>query len=222
MNDKLAVNIVRLAAFFQTTGVGTETHGTAFLRHLLLLFHQVDNRVTGVGIKLRGAGAVEFQHIAGELDDGTLHAQAHAKERDLLFPYIPYGLDLALHPPLAKSRCNENPVKTRKYVVTGFGIDFLRRDPFHINLAIVLRAGMHKGFVARLIRIRKGDILAYKSDVDFFGRILQSSQEFLPVIQVGILTRRNLKFGKNALVEFLLFHQERYIVYRVSVNRLND
>ena len=107
----LAVDLPRLGALVQLHRVGAEPHGAAHVGDLLLLGQQVDDR------ERRSAGRtrVEFapamsDHVAGEVGDRHLHAEADAQVRDALLARDPGGGDLALDAALAEAARDQDAV----------------------------------------------------------------------------------------------------------------
>ena len=93
----VAVGFCRFRIRGQSTGVCAQTHGAAHLREAFLLLHQVDDRVGRVVFDLGAVGFFQSQNIAGELDHGTLHAQANSKEGNAVFSGISDGFDFAVN-----------------------------------------------------------------------------------------------------------------------------
>ena len=62
----------------------------------------------GIRVHFGAVGIGEAQHIASELDHGALHAQTDAQERDLLFPGIFDGRDLAFDAAVAETGSDQD------------------------------------------------------------------------------------------------------------------
>ena len=107
-NVEFAVGGSDFRAFLQRTGIGAQTHRAAFGRNALLLLHQVDHRMRRL-LHLARIGIGEIQHVARELDHGTLHAQADAQERDVVLAGEAHGLDLPSMPRLPKPGATRMP-----------------------------------------------------------------------------------------------------------------
>src|SRR3989442_296863 len=82
----------------------------ADLAQVLLLGKQVDHGIRRVGVELARIRVLQAALVTGELDDGTLEAEADPEERDPELPGESDGVDLALPPAVAESSRNEDPV----------------------------------------------------------------------------------------------------------------
>src|SRR5215207_2420249 len=100
VDDRLAVDLARLRVGVQLHRVGPEPHRAA----------QVDDRVLGVRVELAGVRAIHADHVAGEVGDRHLHAEADAQVRDALLARDARGGDLALDAALAEAAWDQDAV----------------------------------------------------------------------------------------------------------------
>ena len=91
--------------------VGAEPHRAAHVVDLLLLRQQVDHGVGRLGIELGRVRAVHADHVAREVDDRELHAEADAEERDAALARDPRGVDLALDAAHAEAAGDQDAVR---------------------------------------------------------------------------------------------------------------
>ncbi len=98
-------------AFAQHTVISPETHGAAHIVDALLLFHQVDDIVGGVGVHLGRVGFLEPEHIAGKLYHHALHAQADAEGGNVVSATPLESHKFALDAALAEAGCDNDAVK---------------------------------------------------------------------------------------------------------------
>src|SRR5215207_8802122 len=110
VDDRLAVDLARLRVGVQLHRVGPEPHRAAHVGDLLLLGQQVDDRVLGVRVELAGVRAIHADHVAGEVGDRHLHAEADAQVRDALLARDARGGDLALDAALAEAAWDQDAV----------------------------------------------------------------------------------------------------------------
>src|SRR5690606_35824594 len=141
--------MVGLAALFQLAGISSQSHGPALFRNAFLFLHKVDDGMFGIRIKLRGTGLPQFQYVTRKFDDGTLHSQANAKKRNLLFPHIADGLDLSFHAAFAKSGRDQDAVESRQNALAGLRGDILRRYPLYVDLTVIFRSRVYESLVDR-------------------------------------------------------------------------
>src|SRR5581483_7893239 len=78
----LAVRLLRLASFHELAWIRSESHRAPLVGNRVLLVEHAHHGVTAIAVELGAIGVRQADHIAGELDDGTLQAQADAEERD--------------------------------------------------------------------------------------------------------------------------------------------
>ena len=95
LNVCLTINGTGFATFSQSTIVGSQSHRSSHTRDVLLLFHQVDDRMLSLWIHLCAVGISKSQHIAGELNHHHLHTQTNAESGDVVGAGILNGGDLS-------------------------------------------------------------------------------------------------------------------------------
>jgi hypothetical protein len=77
--------------------------------------------------------SLDLCYIAGKLHHRQLHAQTDTEEGNSAFAGIGHGLDLAFHPPAAKSAWDKDAVTVVEFfqfgaVLKAIGADVLQRD----------------------------------------------------------------------------------------------
>lgn len=87
----------------QAAGIFAQAHGAALFIDVLLIGHQVDDRIRRVGIDLAGMRAGQAEHVAGVFHHGHLHAQADAQKRHVILARILHGGNLAFQTALAET-----------------------------------------------------------------------------------------------------------------------
>src|SRR5690606_31311609 len=101
------VNLRNAAAFLQVAGIRAKAHGAAHLGNGLLLLHHRNHCIVGIGRHLRAVRVLQAKDVPRELHAGHLHAEADAKEGNLLLPRDADRLDLAFNAARAEARGNE-------------------------------------------------------------------------------------------------------------------
>src|SRR3989338_9119674 len=92
--------------FGELTGVRAETHGPAVVtlhELLLLLRHDIDDRVRSAFVYFGGGGSFEPRFIPRVFDDQELHAVTEAEVRDLPLAGVGNGRDDAFNSTLSES-----------------------------------------------------------------------------------------------------------------------
>src|SRR3989338_7275230 len=114
----LAVALMHLRAVQQLAVLGTEAHGAAQIGSVCTLFghagcvlpfgDQTNHWMSADGVELGGVGIAPAQHIAGELDNCDLHAEADTQVGNLVLTGVLHGLDLAFHATQTEAARHQN------------------------------------------------------------------------------------------------------------------
>src|SRR3990167_4739239 len=161
LNDYiLAVAGMYLRAGLQLAVLRAQAHGTAQVGSIsTLLGHaggvlpfgdQTDYRMSADSIEFGGIGISPAQHIAGELDNRDLHAEADTQVGNLVLTGVLHGLDLAFHAAQTEAARHQNGINAFKqrgaFVLDVFGVDITQ-----IDLGTVLDARMAHRFDQRFV-----------------------------------------------------------------------
>ena len=136
INQRLSVSLIRQRTGVNLAGIQAQPHGAALIFNIHLVRHQVDDR-RNLRLELAAVGILHAADIAGEFDNGALHAQADAKERNLMFPGIANGRNLAFDAPVSETAGNQNtvhPFEDFVQICTG-GLDFHCAAP-HVSATL--------------------------------------------------------------------------------------
>ena len=95
-------------------------------------------------------------------------------------------------------------------------------DGHYLYVALVYRACMYKGLIDRLVRVLQLIVLAYQADAHFVGGVLQFSQKYFPRGQVGFSSVLEVEFGEHNHIQPFFQHEQRHIVDRFHINRLDN
>ena len=138
----LIIYIEHARALLQHTLVCAQTHCSAHIRDVLLLFHDVDDVVWSLLVHLAAVGVGIAQHVAGKLYHHHLHAQTDAESRDIVRAAVVGCYNLALDATLSESRTNQYAVlafNLLSHVLLG---QIFRVDECDVHLAVVVRTGV--------------------------------------------------------------------------------
>ena len=94
-------------------------------------------------------------------------------------------------------------------------------DVLNVHTAFVSCPGMDKGLADGLVGILQV-IFSDEGNVDRVLRIVKFMKEIVPFFEVRLRYVGQREMIENELVKPLFLHLERYLIYRVSVNRLDD
>ena len=134
-------------------GIGTETHGTSLIGHLLLLFQKRNNRVGVIRLELRRVSALQSQYVLGKLDASTLHTKTNAQKRDSVLPCVLNRTNLALNPTIIETTRNENGLRAREISLRPVFLDHFRLHPSHFDACMVGDSCVSERFVDRFVSV---------------------------------------------------------------------
>ena len=135
VDDRLAVGLVRARAFGELDRLRAEAHRAAEVLDLLLLGQQVDHGMRRLRIHLGRVGAFEAEHVARELGDRDVHAEADAEVRDLALARDAAGEDLSLPAARAEAAGDEHAVDLLEELRRLLERHPLGVDPAHVHRA---------------------------------------------------------------------------------------
>ena len=224
LDEALAVGLLGQGPGPDRARVGAEAHGRALLGDALLVGHEVDHGIGGLGVELRGARARHSADVARELADGHLQAQADAEVGHLACAGAPDRLDLALDAAQAKAPGHEDAVG-----VAELGLDVLLAERLAVDQADVhVPAEEHAGVVQRLddgeVGVGQLGVLAHHADAGDVGAPVggvHRLREGVPALHVA-LARLQPQPLADLDVKALLGEMSRHVVDRGQVGVLED
>ena len=176
-----------------------------------------------LGIELRTVRVRHAADVARKLDDGALHAEAEAEERELVLARVLDGLDLALDAAVAEAARHEHALAADEDLVEIrlLVLDLLRVDPVDLHLRVICDAAMVQRLRDRDVGIGELDVLADDSDLDLFLRVVDLVDHLLPLAHIrGAVI--HVEFLERDPVEALFLHHERHLVDRRGRAVLDD
>ena len=192
--------------------LGAEAHRAAEVLDLLLLREQVDHRVRRLGVHLRRVRAVEPDHVARELRDGDVHAEADAEVRDRVLAGDPAGEDLPLPAARAEPAGNQDPVHCLELMERLLERHALGVDPADPHMAAVVDPRVLERLVHREVGVVELHVLADERDLDSALALPDPLGQLVPLAQVG-LALGQAELLADEIVEALLLEQRRYEVH---------
>ena len=122
--------------------VGTQAHSASLVGDVLLVGHEVDDRIGALGVKLGGVGTREATGMARKLRDGNLESQAHAQKGDLSGARSLSREDLALDAALAEASGHKDAIGTCENLIDGGRVELLSIDELDGDVAPIVDAGV--------------------------------------------------------------------------------
>ncbi len=170
--------------------------------------------MTGCGValvKLGAGGSGQAADVAGELDDGDLHAEADAEEGDAVFAGILGGSDLALGAAVSEATGNEDALKAAEIEFGTSFFDALGIDADDVHLAVVGGSGVGEGFVDALVGVLQLDVFADDADAGVVGGVDDALDEVPPAGEIWL---RGVEVEELAhdVVEPLFVELQRHFV----------
>src|SRR5436190_170993 len=95
--------------------------------------------------------AAETNFVPAEFNDGALHAQANAQERNASLAGKANCFDLAFDAALAKAAGNQNSVEPSQQPLRAFVFDQFALNALDANLRPMVDSCMIEGFVNRFV-----------------------------------------------------------------------
>src|SRR5690606_30269719 len=152
----------RTSARRYATHVCAQAHGSAHVLHLLLLFHERYDRVRTIRRELAGVAVLDPSHVAGELDDGRLHAEADAEERKLRLTGDTTGFHHSVHAPHPAATGHQQAVVLGQDLASDFRRgEPVAGDPPDLHPNIVPDAAVDERFLHALVAVNEVRVLAH-------------------------------------------------------------
>src|SRR5690606_20264579 len=161
---------------------------------------------------LAGVTVVETEHVARELDDGHLHAEADAEERQLHFARGTNGFHHTFHATHTESAGHEQPIMARENFPRLFGRrEVVAGSPCQFDAYVIRDAAVNERLLHTLVAVHVVGVLAHHADAHLFARMRDAVHHGLP--------RREIRCGRHetqtlhhAFGEALLLKNERDFV----------
>ena len=139
-----SVSLLRQGAVLNPAGIGAESHRASFVRHALLVRHEMDHRMRRRRVELGAVGAGQTSHMPGEFDHRALHAQAEAQKRKPALPRVANGFDLAFDAPYAESTGNQDAVGVAEQLFRAGAGYLLGFDPANLDPCLVIDPAVYQ------------------------------------------------------------------------------
>ena len=207
-----AIGIGNFRASLDTAGISAQTHRAAHVGDRLLVLHEVDDIVAGLGVYLGAVGIGEAQDITCKLDDHALHAQADAEGGHVVLTAPPEGDEFALDAALPESRCHHDAVVAAQQLLDVAVVDVFAVDIVEFEATVVVGAGVQQALVDALVGILQRDILAHQADAHFLFGALELGKEFVPLRQVRLSLTADARLLEDDVVQSLLVHHQRHLI----------
>ena len=143
-----------------------------------------------LGIHLGRVGAVEPDHVAGELRDRDVHPEADAEVRNLPLASDAAGEDLPLPAARAEPAGDKDSVHLLELLLRLLERHPLGIHPAHAHGAALVQPGMLQRLVHRQIRVVQLDVLADEPDLDLLLRLPDARGQIDPLAQVDAVGRQ--------------------------------
>ena len=221
LDVELSIGLCNFCAILQVTGISAQAHRAAQVGDALLLLHQVDDVVRGLGVDLYAVGIGHAQHVAGILNDHALHAVANAKRGDIMLAAPLQGGKLALGASLAKARRHYHAVHLLEQRLGIAVVDLLARDIGDLHFVVLVNTSGEKALVDALVGILELHILAHQPYLHLLAGVVQLVEEVVPLGQVGLATVGGTSLLEDDLVQALAMHHQRHLIDARRVEALS-
>ncbi|SCH06300.1 Uncharacterised protein [uncultured Clostridium sp.] len=211
MNGLLAVQLVSLCILIQNTRIRTKPQGTADILDSILIRHQMNHRMRGIGIQLHTVGVLISDDMAGKLHNGHLHTQAQPQERNIIFTGIADGADLTLDTAIAEAARHQNTVHIGQILRRIGVVDQLGIHPFQIYHRVAGDTAVLQGLHHTDVSVMQLDIFSNDGNMNLGSRMAKSFHHRSPVRQIRFRTGKVQTFAGH-LRQMLLLHSQRSLV----------
>ena len=221
-NAVLAVKLVRQRSGPDQGLVGAQAHGGSHGLDAFLLFLEADDWVGGFLVEFRGVGVIHAADVACVLNDGHLHAQANAQERDSFGARVFHRLDFSFNAAVSKAARHQNAVHGANHGLRALFLNFFRVYPENFHAGVIFRTGVSEGFIDGFVGVLESDVFTYYGNPDGGAGADDPADVTLPVRQIG---RRNVQSqapGDNAVYFILAEIQGAFVDGVFDVAEGND
>src|SRR5215204_4129735 len=159
------IHLGGLASAREPARIRAKPHGAAHVRDVLLAFHQADHRIFALRRELARMAVIQLEDVSRELDDGCLHAEADAEERQARLTRCANGFHHAFHAADTESARHEEaviraqnlarPITARKQVT---------REPGDVHADVIPNAAVDQGFLHALVAVHELRVLTNHGD----------------------------------------------------------
>src|SRR6476620_1206632 len=132
--------------------IRAKSHRAAHVGHMLLRFHQRNDRISALRSEFTGMAVVQPNHVACEFDDGGLHAEANSKKRESGFAGVADCFEHSFNSANTKTSGNQNGMKFGKQLTCTRAIgEHVARHPRNVYTDIVRDSSMDQCFLNALV-----------------------------------------------------------------------
>src|SRR5687768_1081695 len=220
LGNSIHFSSVRTA--LQPARICAEAHGAAHVGHVLLLLHQIDDRISTLRRELAGVRIRKLQHIARELDDGDLHAEADSEKRQSRLACGTDGFHHPVYAANAEATRHEQRVVSGQYLARALRVgEQVTGEPGYVHANVVGDAAMNERFTDALVGIDQLGVLADDGDSHAVAGAAHARDHGAPVSQVGFVALQAQPLH-DAFIESLIGERDRYLVNRRHIPTLDD
>ena len=160
-----------------------QSHGPAQVGDPGLLGQEVDHGMRSARVELRGVRVVQPAHVAGELDDCGLQAQAQAQIRNAALARVPDGLELPFHPSPPEPTRDHDAVDAFQDLL-GRGDQVVGGHPSDVDMHAVGEAAVAERLDHREVGVAEVHVLAHDGHGHRRGGLPDAVDEPLPLGEV--------------------------------------
>ena len=205
----------------QDAGISSEPHGPAEVGDVLLLGHEVDDRMRGRRGEFGAVRILKMKDIPRKVHDRHLHSEADSEIRDLMLAGVGRGVNDALDASAAEPAGDDDGVSLAKKPVCGLFIQILRFDPLDCDFRMVGDAAVLQGFHDGEIRIVQGGIFSDERDGDGGLRIPEGADHIFPFTKVRS-RRVEMQAVEDPVCKMLFLHDEGHFIQVFHISVLQD
>ena len=128
-----AVELISSGGGVENTGAGTKPQSTADVHDTILIGHQRNYGVSGIGVQFYAVSARQSGHMPRIFHDGKLHAETEAEIGYPIYSCILDGAEHTVDAPVAKTAGHKDSLHIREKTGCIFRRHSLGIDPFDMH-----------------------------------------------------------------------------------------
>ena len=188
---------------------------------MLLIGHQVDDRIGRGGVDLGRMRAAQARHVARKFHNRHLHAQADAQERHAVLARIAHRGDLALQPARAEAAGHQHALRIPQALRCVLIRQLFGRHPVDLHARMVRDAAVRERLHDAHVCVRQLDVLAHQRDARRALRRQLALDHRAPLGQVR-LGRVDPQQPADLAVQILRVQQQRHLIDGAGVLVVKD
>src|SRR6202165_5635485 len=211
-----------LSSDSKPAGIGTESHRPTHVGDVLLAFHQRDDRVLAFGLELARMAVGNPHYVSRKLDDGGLHPETNAEERQSRLARVPNSPEPSLNAPNSEAAGAQHTVNPPEQLACLLPAgEQVAREPRDFHADIIGDSAVNQRFLHALVAVDQSSVLADNGDLHASVRMHHPLDHAPPLREIRSLAAEQAELVHHPFVETLLVKEQRNLVNRGNIPALD-